>query len=86
MLDDPVPRVVAHTCACLTNFLEGTSEDTAAQYIQPLTEKLTNLMQTGISLIKENAVTALASLAEAAKTKFDPFFQQTLQFLCTFLP
>lgn len=78
MLDDQVPRVQAHTCACLTNFLEGTSEEIAAQYIEPLLAKLTNLMQTGISLVKENAVTALGSLAEAAKTNFDPYFPQTL--------
>lgn len=33
MLDDPVPRVQAHACAALTNFLEGTPEEIAAQYI-----------------------------------------------------
>lgn len=47
--------------------------------------KLSELIQTGISIIKENAVTALASLAEAAKNNFDPFFDQCIQFLCGFL-
>lgn len=30
MLDDSVPRVQAHTCAALTNFLEGTSKEIAS--------------------------------------------------------
>jgi hypothetical protein len=33
MLDDPVPRVQAHACAALTNFLEGTEEEVAKNYI-----------------------------------------------------
>jgi len=37
-------------------------------------EKLYLLIQNGISLIKENAVTALGSLGEAAKYYFEPYF------------
>lgn len=29
MLNDSVPRVQAHACACLNNFLEGSNEDIA---------------------------------------------------------
>jgi hypothetical protein len=47
--------------------------------------KLCNLINTGISIIKENAVTALASLAEAAKSHFAPFFEECLNFLLGFL-
>lgn len=36
--------------------------------------RLCNLIQVGISIIKENAVTALASLAEAAKEQFVQFY------------
>lgn len=43
------------------------------------------MIQTGISIIKENAVTALASLAESAKESFNPFFEEALKFLCNFL-
>ena len=75
MLDDVVPRVQAHACAALTNFLEGTSEEIACNYIEAMMMKLCNLIQNGISIIKENAVTALASLAEAAKQRFAPFFE-----------
>jgi hypothetical protein len=78
MLDDPVPRVQAHACAALTNFLEGTSENIASQYIAAMMQKLCNLISVGISIIKENAVTALASLAEASKEHFEPYFEQCL--------
>ena len=85
MLSDPVPRVQAHACAALTNFFEGTSDSIAANYIQATMPKLSELIQNGISIIKENAVTALASLAEAAKAHFEPFYDQCIQFLCNYL-
>jgi hypothetical protein len=47
--------------------------------------KLSFLIQNGISIIKENAVTALASLAEAAKENFSPHFDACINFLCSFL-
>jgi len=78
MLDDPVPRVQAHACAALTNFLEGSSENISKNYIQPIIQKLSVLINTGISIIKENGVTALASLAESSKEHFEPFFEQCL--------
>jgi hypothetical protein len=84
-LDDPVPRVQAHACAALTNFFEGTSEDIAVNYIENTLPKLSNLMSNGISIIKENAVTALASLAEAAKNHFDSYFDQCVGFVLGFL-
>lgn len=65
--------------------MEGTDENIAAQYIESALPKLSHLIQTGISIIKENAVTALASLAEAAKDHFAPYFEECLKFLCGFL-
>ena len=47
--------------------------------------KLCNLIQNGISIIKENAVTALASLAEAAKSNFVQFYDECVGFLCQYL-
>lgn len=85
MLNDPVPRVQAHACAALTNFFEGTSEEVASQYLQSSMGKLSELIQSGISIIKENAVTALASLAEASKANFEPYFDECIQYLCSFL-
>lgn len=84
-LNDAVPRVQAHVCAALTNFLENTEAEIAALYSEQLLERLVQIVGNGISIIKENGVTALASLAEALKEKFQPHFQNTLQFLGPFL-
>lgn len=84
-LSDSVPRVQAHTCAALTNFLENTDKEIAALYSQGLLEKLKQIVETGISLIKENGVTTIASLAEAMKEDFQPHFAATLGFMSPFL-
>jgi vesicle coat complex subunit len=39
-LSDPVPRVVSHSCAALTNFLENTDEEVAVNFIEVLLPKL----------------------------------------------
>jgi len=70
--------VQAHTCAALTNFLENTEPEIASLYSEGLLEKLVLVVQNGISIIKENGVTAIASLAEALKEKFQPHFTATL--------
>lgn len=69
----------------MTNFFEGTSEEIIVNYIAAIMPKLCQLIQVGISIIKENGVTALASLAEAAKEQFTPFFDECVGFLCQYL-
>jgi len=46
--------------------------------------KLLNLIENGISIIKENAVTALSSLAEASKTNFDQYYDFCMNSLSRF--
>jgi hypothetical protein len=84
-LGDQVPRVQAHCCAALTNFLENTDEEIAANYTDSLLGKLKDIVSNGISIIKENGITTIASLAEALKEKFHPFFMPTLEFMNPFL-
>jgi len=43
------------------------------------------LIKNGISIVKENASTALATLVEKVGEKFLPYFTETLQFLTGFL-
>ncbi len=69
----------------MTNFLEGSSEDIVENYIETLIKGLSSLIQSGISIVKENGVTALASLAEAAKGKYVSYYQDTLNFMSEFL-
>ena len=80
-LDDQVPRVASHACAALTNFMEGANKEIVLPHLQVLAQKLVLLIRNGISLVKENAATALASTVEQAKEAFVPYFQETLQLL-----
>lgn len=80
-IDDKVPRVQSHACAALTNFMEGYKSPLSNEEIQGITEKLLRLVDQGISLVKENAVTSLATVVEQVKEGFIPFFEKTVVFL-----
>jgi hypothetical protein len=61
--------------------MEGHTGSLTQPELQLISQKLLTLVQTGISLVKENAVTALASTVEQAKEAFIPFFKETLAIL-----
>jgi len=84
-LNDPVPRVSAHCCSAITNFMDGASEELIEPHISAISPILANLMKTGISIQKENSVTAFASTAVVIKTKFDPHFGEALDLLLSCL-
>lgn len=84
-IDDSCPRVQSHACAAFTNFMEGYKQDLTDSQIQGVTQKLMHLVQTGISLVKENAVTALATFVEQAQANFIPYFKETVGILVTSL-
>ena len=84
-LDDPVPRVVSHACAAFTNFFENAAEEQVLPYMQIISQKLCALIKDGISIVKENAVSALATVAEKAGANFIPFFNDTIAFLIGYL-
>jgi importin-5 len=78
---DHVPRVVSHSAAALTNFLEGMKFEQVQAQLPLLVELLLNLAVNGISLVKESALSALSSTVEIAKEKYEPFLNRTLEVL-----
>jgi len=80
-IDDPVPRVQSHACAAITNFMEGYKATLSSEQIMEITKKLLTLVQSGCSLVKENAVTALATIVEQSKEGFIPYFKETIGIL-----
>jgi len=54
-------------------------------YMEVIIQKFSGLIQNGISIVKENAVTALAALAEAAKENFSKYFKDCIEFLTGYL-
>ena len=84
-LDDSVARVQSHACASLTNFIENATSEMMIPFMQTLSEKFCVLLQSGISMVKENAATALATLVEKVGEAFIPYFTDSLQFLINIL-
>lgn len=67
LLKDSTPRVVSHAASALCNLIEGMEYASIAQYLPELISALLELSTTGISLVKESALTAIASIADIAK-------------------
>ena len=84
-LDDQVPRVQSHACACLTNFVENATKEIIAPFMQQLSQKLIILVKDGISMTKENAVTTLGTVVEKVGEDFVPYFNESIEFLLTYL-
>ena len=84
-LDDTIPRVQAHACAALTNFFEHSTKEITLPFCEVVCQKLLLLIQNGMSMLKENAATTLATCAEKTEEAFVPYFTQTLQMLIKFL-
>lgn len=84
-LDDEFPRLQAHAAASLTNFLEGATDDIVEDHIRTLIEKLMNLIHRENTLCKENAITCLSTVAEAAEDKFQEYYELTMKELAPYL-
>lgn len=80
-LTDPVVRVQAHAAAAISNFFENVKEDIGIIYVEHILPILIEMIRNGSSIVKENAVAALSSLAESCKINFAPYYQQTMELL-----
>jgi hypothetical protein len=81
LMDDQVPRVAAHSCAALTNFFEHATAEMVNPVAQTILTKIYAMIQNGTSMVKENAVTCMATIAEKIETEFAQFFPNTMTFL-----
>jgi hypothetical protein len=73
LLNDPVPRVVSHSSAALTNFLEGMKWEQIQESLSQMMGLLLKHTNDGISLVKESCLSAISSVVEVAKENFQPF-------------
>jgi hypothetical protein len=78
-MKDPVPRVVAHAMACLTNFLEFSKEEYLVPNFQFMFDNIIAQLNNNILFVKEGCLSALSALAEGAKQTFKPFYDQIMQ-------
>lgn len=81
MLNEPVPKVLSHACAALTNFIEHLEPEISHPLIPQILPKLIKLVEEGISVVKENAMTCISALAESSDEKFNEYLASTMTFL-----
>jgi hypothetical protein len=74
LMDDSVPRVAAHACAALTNFFEHATSEMVNPVADAILGKIHNLIQNGPTMVKENAVTCMATVAENIEKDFAKYF------------
>ena len=81
LLSDPVPRVVGHAAACLSNFVEGMTDTGVQPYLLTFMKKFFEILQNCCSFVKESVITAVSSFADTAKKLFLPFYHDASNFL-----
>lgn len=77
-LTEEVPRVLAHVLAALTNFLEGTPTELTKTYLEVVLNAVFPFVQKGTSLVRENALSAVAAAAESAREYYRPYFEKSV--------
>ena len=85
IFNDPIPRVISHTLAALTNFLDGCARGSVSKYIPKILEPCFVFLENGISLVKEGAMSTVATLAEAGQADFIPYWEKSAQIVFTIL-
>ena len=73
-MDDGCNRVQAHAAAAVINFCEHCERKTLNAYLADLLGKLMVLLQRNVRRVSEQAVTAIASIADVAETDFQPYY------------
>ncbi len=83
LLNDPVPRVVAHAGGCLANIIEGMEKGVVANYNEQFLGKFLQLLQDeqSCSLVKEGAAASITSITQAAEDEFTPYFANMMNML-----
>ncbi len=80
-MDDTVPRVTSQTCAAMSNFFDHAKQSTGEEVAPVLLPKLIKAVREGISIVKENAMSCISSLADCMAEKFLPYYKEFMAFL-----
>lgn len=78
LLNDPIPRVVAHALASLTNFLENCSAEHIGNNFNFIYERIMFWLANGICYVKEACLSTLSALCEGSGDLFLPVYDQTM--------
>ena len=79
------PRVQAHATAAVVNFSEDCEEEILAPYLDALVSKLLVLLQSPRNIVREGALTSLASVADSSKEYFEKYYSVVMPILVNIL-
>lgn len=83
LLDTSEPRVQAHAAAALVNFCEsmGPEDEIIEPYLDGILERLLGLLRSPKRYVQEQAVTTIATVADAAADKFVKYYDHIMPLL-----
>eukprot|EP01116_Phalansterium_solitarium_P017028 TRINITY_DN409_c0_g1_i1.p1 TRINITY_DN409_c0_g1~~TRINITY_DN409_c0_g1_i1.p1 ORF type:complete len:1122 (-),score=363.84 TRINITY_DN409_c0_g1_i1:247-3201(-) len=84
-MDDASTRVQAHAAAAVINFCEHATKELLAPYLDTLLGKLIRLLQGGKVIVQEQAITAIAAVADCAEAVFDKYYHSFVPLLKSIL-
>lgn len=85
MDDKDNPRVQSHAASAIINFCEHCQPSLLAPYLDALLSKLLSLLQTGKTIVQEQAITAIAAIADCAEAYFGKYYDTFMPLLKTVL-
>lgn len=81
VLDAPESRVAAHAAAAFVNFCENAEQATLEPFLDPILERLLNLLRRPQKYVQEQAVTTIATVADAAESRFIKYYSSIMPLL-----
>eukprot|EP00012_Vannella_robusta_P014021 CAMPEP_0206211088 /NCGR_PEP_ID=MMETSP0166-20121206/17930_1 /ASSEMBLY_ACC=CAM_ASM_000260 /TAXON_ID=95228 /ORGANISM="Vannella robusta, Strain DIVA3 518/3/11/1/6" /LENGTH=771 /DNA_ID=CAMNT_0053632877 /DNA_START=804 /DNA_END=3116 /DNA_ORIENTATION=- len=80
MDDENNPRVQSHAAAAIINFCDHCEPKIMEPFLPVLLQKLDQLLKQGKMIVLEQAITAVAAIADCVKEKFTPFYDNFMPF------
>lgn len=81
MEDRDNPRVQSHAASAVINFCENATIEILDPYLNTLMAKLASLLQGGNKMVLEQAITAIAALADVVEDRFASYYDTFMPFL-----
>ncbi|KAM3548004.1 hypothetical protein MY1884_009355 [Beauveria asiatica] len=85
VLDSNEPRVKSHGAAALVNFCEEAEKSTLEPYLDDLLSHLFNLLQSNMRYVQEQALSTIATIADAAEAAFSKYYDTLMPLLVNVL-
>lgn len=80
-LNDPVPRVVSHVFACLTNIVENCEQKHLETHIKKILPACFKYIKEGPWAVKETAIPVIAAFCESCKDLVGPYYKEASELL-----